>query len=182
MSEAFLGEMRMFGFNFAPLNWAFCDGSLMPIARNTSLFSLLGTNFGGNGVTTFAIPNVQGNVVVGAGTAATGTQYGVGQIGGEATVTISMPNTPPHTHTLMGSSGRGLKGTLNTPGPTNSFITADGCSPYIDGSTNPPPPMVAMDPTALSTFNGGGLPHNNLMPSIAMNLCICLNGIFPPRP
>src|SRR5947209_7471639 len=123
MSEAFLGEVRMFGFAFAPINWALANGAMMPITRNTALFSLLGTNFGGNGTTTFALPNFQGQVIVGAGTAATGTQYPVGETAGAHSVSIGVPNTPSHTHGLMAAAGRGLVGNSNIPGPKNSFIS-----------------------------------------------------------
>jgi microcystin-dependent protein len=182
MSDAFTGEIRMFGFTFAPLNWALTDGAILPVTRNTQLFSLLGTNFGGNGTTTFALPNLQGQVVVGAGTAVTGTQYGVGEQGGEPIVQIAMANTPAHTHQLMAAVGRGLLGNDNIPGPTKSFISAQGCTPYLPPTTNPPPTMVNMDVNALSPFTNTNIaPHTNMMPTISMTFCICLSGIFPPR-
>jgi microcystin-dependent protein len=182
MSDAFLGEIRMFGFTFAPLNWAVADGSIMPITRNTALFSLLGTNFGGNGTTTFGLPNFQGQVIVGAGAAGTGTQYAVGETGGNTQVSITTQNTPSHTHSMMGAVGRGLLGNGNTPGPTASFISATGCTPYLPPQTSAPK-MVAMDPNALSPWGQTSVnAHQNMMPTVSMTYCICINGTFPPRP
>jgi microcystin-dependent protein len=121
-------------------------------------------------------------VVVGAGTAVTGTEYAVGEQGGVPLVQIVGENTPPHTHQFMAATGRGLLGNDNTPGPTKSFITAQGCTPYLPPATTPPPTMVNMDPGALSPFiNTSVASHTNLMPTISMNFCICLSGITPPR-
>ena len=180
MSEAFLGEVRLFGFGFNPINWMPCNGQLLPIRQYTALFSLLGTNFGGDGRTTFGLPNFQATVPVGAGRAVTGTQYAVGQTGGEVSVTLSSQATPSHSHTLLGAGAR-YPGDSNVPGPTVSLAPATGCQPYVDPATNPP--ITPLASTALAPFGVGvNGPHNNMMPSLAVTFCICVNGIFPMRP
>ena len=124
MSEPFLGEIRIMGFSFAPRGWAPCNGQIMPISQNTALFALIGTYYGGNGQTTFALPNLQGNAVVGVGTSPdTGTVYNVGQTGGEASHTLNLPETPLHTHQVNSSSAAG---TLTAPAAGSAF-SPDGC-------------------------------------------------------
>jgi microcystin-dependent protein len=180
MTLAFTGEVRLMGFGFAPLNWAACNGAIMSIQQNTALFAILGSYYGGDGIRTFGLPNFQNNVVVGAGTAVTGTQYVPGETGGTVVEPITVDNNPPHTHTWSGAGGRGLIGTGNVPGPTVSLASASGCTPYLP--TTATPTMVQLDPFALAPF--GSLapnPHTNMMPTVALNFCICLNGIFPSR-
>jgi microcystin-dependent protein len=181
MSEAFIGEVRMMGFGFAPLNWATCNGAIMSITQNTVLFSLLGTYYGGDGTRTFGLPNFQNSVVVGAGTAASGTQYEPGETGGGTTVTLNVAETPPHTHAWHAAGGRGVLADTNTPGPTTSLASATNCTPFVP--TTATPSLVKMDPLSLSSFGSATpVPHTNMMPTVAMNFCICLSGIFPTRP
>ena len=193
MSEAFLGEIRMFGFDFPPNNWAFCNGALLPISQNTALFQILGTAFGGDGKRTFGLPNIGTNVVVGAGQAVTGTNYAVGQTGGAGMIGLTNDTSPAHMHTFSGGSFRN-DGKTATPDPTVVYgnSTDVNCKPYLPSNTSPVPPMVAMDPRAIGpagvflangTFTPtfGGQPHNNQMPYLVMNYCICVAGITPAR-
>jgi microcystin-dependent protein len=178
MAEAYVGEIRAFGINYPPRDWMSCNGQLLPISQYTALFSLLGTNFGGNGTTNFALPNFQGNVGVGAGTAVTGTNYPVGDTGGSAGVVIDSTTVPAHRHAFLAAGAR-YKADTNVPGPTVSYAPASGCTPYLPAPQNV---QANMAPTALSVSGGTGPgPHNNLAPTTAMNFCICVNGQFPPR-
>src|SRR6185503_4656880 len=153
MSEAFLGVMRLFGFNFAPMNWALANGAIMAIQQNTALFSLLGTNFGGDGVRTFGLPDVSNNVIVGAGDGPGLSPYVVGEQTGENAVTITTLNMPPHTHSFNGGSFRN-NGDSNTPGPKVVYgnVADSKCTPYIPANATPAPTMVPMLPTALTPF------------------------------
>lgn len=193
MSEAFLGEIRMFGFDFPPNNWAFCNGALLPISQNTALFQILGTNFGGDGKRTFGLPNVGANLVVGAGQAATGTNYAVGQTGGASMIGLTSNTSPAHMHTFGGGSFRN-DGKSATPDPAFVYgnSTNADCKPYLPSNTSPVPTMVAMDPRAIGpagvfqangTFTPtfGGQPHNNQMPYVVMSYCICVAGQTPAR-
>jgi microcystin-dependent protein len=163
--EQYLSEIRIFSFNFAPKYWAFCNGQLLAIAQNQALFSLLGTTFGGNGTTNFALPNLQGRVPMHFGNGMV-----MGQTAGEANHTLIMTEMPSHNHVAIGS----------TAGPTsptpagNTWASNTGASPYsaTGGSL--------MDPTAIAT-NGSNQPHNNMSPYLTLNFCIALQGIFPSR-
>jgi microcystin-dependent protein len=177
MSEAYIGEIRAFGFNYAPQNWLPCDGRLLSIPGYTSLFAILGINFGGNGTTTFGLPNLQSSVVVGAGTAVTGTSYQVGETGGAVSVQLDVTTLPTHTHGFLAAGPR-FKADTNKPGPTVSFAPATDCTPYIVTPTQ----RATLAPTALSpSGTASSVPHNNLAPTTAMNFCICVIGQFPPR-
>ena len=181
MSEAFTGEMRIFGFNFAPVNWAACNGQIMAISQNTALFSLLGTYFGGDGIRTFGLPNYSNNVAIGTGTSSqTGTQYVIGETGGVTSVLITSSNVPMHTHALQAANAR-YAGTTNAPAPTFVLAPGTGCKPYIPAADNPTP--VPMAPSALEAAGGTASPlaHNNIMPWLAVNYCVCLYGVFPSR-
>jgi microcystin-dependent protein len=171
--DPFLGEIRVFGFNFAPRGWAKCNGQLLYISQNTALFSLLGTNFGGNGQTTFGLPDFEGRGVVSAGQAITGTQYFVGDTSGTESVTLIQPEMPAHGHSLM---GRNSAGDLQAPGP--SRVPARAPNLYRSDTTGS---LVAMAPEALAPA-GSTFPHNNMPPALTVTFCIALNGIFPPRP
>jgi microcystin-dependent protein len=181
MSEAFLGEIRLFGFNFAPVNWMLCQGQLMPISQNTALFSLLGTNFGGNGVNIFGIPNLVNTIPVGAGTAAPSglTPYAPGETGGVNQVSLTAEQGAAHTHAAQTAGARYTADTA-TPSNTQVLAKAVACKPYTPAASSPK--TVAMAPLAVSPFTGGNQPHNNMMPSVSVNYSICINGIFPPRP
>jgi microcystin-dependent protein len=165
----------MFGCGFAPKGWAFCDGQLLPISQNTALFSLLGTYYGGDGKSNFALPNLQGNVPMFWGQAQSGTMYDLGEASGESTVTLTQAETPPHTHALQADP---RSATLNNPSPQNSLARSTPSSIYKQ-----PAGAATPQPLAPGTVQpaGGGLPHNNLMPYLTLNFCIAMQGIYPPR-
>jgi microcystin-dependent protein len=184
MSAPFVAEIRMFGFNFAPTGWAFCNGQLLPISQNTALFSLLGTYYGGNGSSTFALPNLQGSVPLHIGRNQPGpglSIYDLGQIGGSENVTVLQSEMPGHSHTPMVSS---TQGTLPDAGPNNQLGAAAqgnivvGMSQGKFYSTVAPTGEMALQAAGTA---GGNLPHNNCMPSLVLNYCIALQGVFPAR-
>jgi microcystin-dependent protein len=178
------------GFNFAPRGWAFCQGQLLPISQNTALFSLLGTTYGGNGVTTFALPDLRGRVPLGFGQGAGLSSYVQGQVGGVENVTLTINQMPIHTHTIsLGSLQATLKA-RNTPGNTQTPVgnvpaveAAGVTATYSDQGANASMAAGGIDvsgnPTAANT--GGSLPTGILQPYLAMNYCIALAGIFPSR-
>jgi microcystin-dependent protein len=172
MSDPFLGEIRMVGFDFAPQGWAFCDGQLMPISQNTALFSLLGTQFGGDGRSTFALPNLQGRAPV----MMDANGIAIGQSGGDEMVALNADQMPAHTHSPNAISAAGTKtlpaGNLWARGSTGVN------SPYNAYSTIAP--NSVMNPEAIGA-TGGGQPHNNLQPYLTVNFIIALAGIFPAR-
>ena len=171
MADPLIAEIRMFGFNFAPVGWAACDGQLLPISQNTALFSLLGTNYGGNGVSNFGLPNLQGASALGVGAGPGLTQRVEGEQGGQATVNLSTAQVPSHTHRLTG-----------TASPTTASPSAALLAPSGNGA-----PAYraqgALVSLAASSVNaqGQGLPHENRPPSLVLMFCIALQGIFPPR-
>jgi microcystin-dependent protein len=171
-----LAQISIFGFNFAPRGWAFCNGQILAISQNTALFSLLGTTYGGNGQTNFALPNLQGCSPVSAGQAPGLSNYLLGQSGGDPNIQLTAAQMPAHNHVAAANSGDG-----SLPAPTNNIWAGPGAdrdlywySPYSLGST------VQMAANALSAA-GGGQPHNNYMPYLAVNYCIALQGVFPSR-
>jgi microcystin-dependent protein len=171
MTEPFVAEIRIFPFNFAPIGWAFCDGQILPISQNTALFSLLGTTYGGNGVSTFALPDLQGCAPMQPDQGPGLSLYSLGETGGSDTVTLIASEMPAHNHTLLAStspaSGRN---------PTNAAIARSrGANAY-----GPAGSLVTMNPQALASA-GSSLPHNNLMPYLTLSFCIALQGVFPPR-
>ena len=174
MADPFVAEIRVFPFNFAPKGWAFCNGQLLPISQNTALFSLLGTVYGGDGKSTFALPNLEGSVAVHPGQSTTGTQYFLGETSGTETVTLLQSEMPAHTHTLTAAGGDEHE----TNVPTGNSLTRSSLNIY--SSTLTPLVQMAM-PQALAPA-GGGLPHNNMMPYLTLNFCIAMQGVFPPRP
>ena len=177
MSDQFVGEIRVFGLNFAPLGWALCQGQLLSIAQNTALFSLLGTNFGGDGRSTFGLPNFQGAAAMHYDQGPGLSPRVIGEAGGEDAVTLLQNEMPSHQHALNGFAGRGGEN-VNTPSNGDSLTTSVGGLAYIPPSSAPP--LVALASTTLQN-SGGGQPHNNLMPYLTLNFCIALQGIFPPR-
>lgn len=174
MSDQFVAEIRIFGFNFAPRGWAICSGQILPISQNTALFSLVGTQYGGNGTSNFALPNLQGAAALDQGSGPGLTQRTVGDVGGEANVTLSLRQLPQHTHSAQCVANNTTKPTY---GPGNALWSSDaaGDNEYNTGAGN-----VAMNTAAIAP-TGGGQPHNNLQPYLALNFCIALQGIFPPR-
>jgi microcystin-dependent protein len=174
MSNPFLGELRLVGFNFAAINWAAADGQILPISQYTALFSLLGTNFGGDGKSNFALPNLQGSIPIGAGQAPGLSLYDVGEEGGTPTVTPIQNEMPQHTHTLRCD---------NTPAtattPVNNAFGRSSSAPGNLYTTNTST-KVQMN-TGIVTMYGGNLPHNNMMPYLTLNWIIALVGVFPAR-
>jgi microcystin-dependent protein len=174
MADPFVAEIRIFPFNFAPTGWAFCDGQLLPISQNTALFSLLGTYYGGDGKSTFALPNLQGSAPVHQGQGQGLSEYFLGQSGGAQTVTLLLQEIPFHTHTLMASVENGTQGTL-----TQNITLASS----VGGAIYQKNTSANLTPMALQSLSiaGGSLPHNNMMPYLTLNFCIAMQGVFPPR-
>ena len=173
MADQFIGEIRPFPYNFAPLGWALCNGQLMAISQNTALFSLIGIYYGGNGTTNFALPNLQGQIAVGQGQAPGLSAYTIGETIGTETVTILATQMPAHTHTLPASA---TAGHIAAPSPAVVLGETGRGSPDVYSSTQ----SGAMSATAQSSA-GGSQPHNNLMPYLTISYCIALTGIFPTR-
>lgn len=173
MSDQFLAEIRIVPFNFPPKGWAFCNGQLMPLSQNTALFSLLGTVYGGDGKSTFALPDLQGRVPIQPGQGPGLDLYGLGQSGGSASVTLLESEIPAHNHTLMATPFEAEDN--DPPGLVPAAIV--GGRLYDTSSTN----QVQMSPNSLSPA-GGSLPHNNLQPYLVLNFIIALQGIYPQRP
>lgn len=172
MSEPFLGEVRLFGCNFAPTGWATCDGQLMPIQQNSALFSLLGTYFGGNGVNNFALPDLRDRAAIGTGAGPGLTDRQLGESGGSAAVTLLESQMPAHNHGLMATlSATGASPELSALAPT-----ATGALAY-----HAPGGVTPMAASALATA-GGSQPHENRQPLLVLNYCIALQGIYPARP
>ena len=172
MADPFIAEVRIFPFNFAPRGWAFCDGQILPISQNTALFSLLGTNYGGNGQSTFALPNLQGRVALGSGQGPGLSNRALGETGGAASVALTEADIPNHTHSVGASNQLS-----DTPQPAGNTPARYLNNAYqLDTNGN----LVSMAPEALPSA-GGGQPHNNLMPYLTFNFCIALQGLFPPR-
>lgn len=176
MADPFVGELRLVGFNFAPVNWATADGQLMPISRNTALFSLLGTNFGGDGRSTFGLPNLQGSIPVGAGQGPGLSLYDVGETGGVPTETLLQTEMPQHTHTVRGDK---IDANATTPA-NNAFGKGASSKDNLYTTDTTPGNQVQMN-SGIVTFFGNNLPHNNLMPYLTLNWIISLAGVFPPR-
>lgn len=173
MADPFVAEIRVFPFNFAPTGWAFCNGQLLPISQNTALFSLLGTTYGGDGKSTFQLPDMQGSVPLHPGQAQSGTQYFLGQTGGTENVTLLQSEIPAHTHILQAAGGDSAEKNV----PTDNALSRSTLNIYSATLT----PVVQMAFEALGPA-GGGLPHNNMMPYLTLNFCIALQGVFPARP
>lgn len=174
MSDQFVAEIRIFPFNFAPRGWAFCSGQILPLSQNTALFSLLGTTYGGNGQSTFALPDMQGNAPMHPNSTPPLSTHDLGEQSGSETVTLLPTELPLHTHQLMGNTTTATKSL-----PTgNSFARGASMTPYLAPAGAP---TVAMAVQAIPLQGGGG-PHNNMMPYLTLNFCIALQGIFPARP
>jgi len=171
MSQAFLGTIRLVGFNFAPVDWALCQGQLLPISQNSALFSLLGTYFGGDGVQNFALPDLRGRVATSQGQGPGLSNYTQGQPGGVETVTVSSAQVPTHTHTLMAAANV----TAPNPGPGLALGTP-AAAVRMYGAGSP----TALAPSSIGSF-GAGAPHENRDPYLGLNYIIALAGIFPSR-
>lgn len=170
MSEPFVGEIRMFAGNFAPRGWAYCDGQLLAIAQNDALFSLLGTNYGGDGRTTFGLPGLRGRLPMHQGTG-----FRLGQKGGTETVTLTVNQLPTHTHTLKYSQNR-----ADTSNPADSVLarSASGDRQYYAAENAK---IADMHPEAVTPMIGGSQRHNNMPPFLCLHFIIALFGIYPSR-
>ncbi|HET9638616.1 MAG TPA: tail fiber protein [Allosphingosinicella sp.] len=163
MAEPFLSEIRLFSFNFPPKGWAFCNGQLLPINQNQALFSLLGTTYGGNGQTNFALPNLRGRCAMHEG-----SSFTLGQAAGQTAHTITMSEMPQHLHFAQAATSNG-----DTPVPTGNYMGA-----FNNAYRTPGGNLIAMDPSTNGSV-GGSQPHNNMCPYLVINFCIALQGIFP---
>jgi len=175
MSNPFVAEIRIFTGNFAPKGWALCDGQLMPISQNTALFSLLGTTYGGNGTSNFALPNLQGCTPMQAGQGPGLTLRDLGETGGEQTVTLLQTEMPAHSHGALGASGTGAASPVGNAWASGAKL--GGGNIY---TPSVPANNVQMNPFALS-IAGGNLPHNNMPPFLGLTFIIALQGVFPAR-
>jgi microcystin-dependent protein len=179
MANPFIGQITLFPYNFAPFGWAFCEGQLLPISQNTALFSLLGVQFGGNGTSNFALPDLRGRAPIGQGQGPGLSNYSVGSIQGAEAVTLITATTPAHSH---GFPAFAVAATTNAPngalpaegqsggrggGPVNTYTAAGG--------------TVSLAAGQVVAATGGGAPHNNLQPYLTANWCIALQGVFPAR-
>ena len=178
MSQPFIAEIIMFGGNFNPRGWALCQGQILPIAQNTALFSLLGTTYGGNGQTTFALPDLRGRVPVGQGQGPGLSPYSLGQVGGTESVTLTIQQMPTHNHLITANEGNG-----SSANPLNGFPSA-GVVPS-QGNASVSNYRNSTDGTTLAPGcvgqQGGNQPHTNIQPYLCINFIIALQGIFPSR-
>jgi microcystin-dependent protein len=180
MSNPFVAEIRIFPFNFAPKGWAFCDGQLLPLSQNTALFSLLGTTYGGDGKSNFALPNLQGRDPMHPGQGPGLSLHDLGEQGGEDFVTLLQSEIPSHSHTMTADNSQ-----ATASDPTSNFYAAghfdDGLGHkgqvQIYNTAAPSDPLSPLS----TSIAGGSQPHNNLMPYLTLNFCIALQGVFPPR-
>ncbi len=172
--DPFVAEIRIFPFNFAPKGWAWCDGQLMPLSQNTALFSLLGTTYGGDGKSNFALPDLQGRAPMHPGQGPGLSLRDPGETGGSETVSLLESEIPSHSHALMASTQPGED---PAPGPSEALARSVGVSLYQTvTNTN----IVQLSPNALAPA-GGDQPHNNMMPYLTFYFCIALQGVYPPR-
>ena len=173
MSDQFVGEVRLFGFNFAPVDWAACDGALMPISQNTTLFAILGATYGGNGTSTFGLPDLRGRAVMGP----------VGGIlndpQGDDTVTLMQSEMPMHTHTAYGDNARAGSAQAEGRLPARFMVAHNDAFVAVDAT--PAPAMTTLSPQTIGTA-GGSTGHENRQPFLAVNYCIALQGAWPARP
>jgi microcystin-dependent protein len=185
MSQPFLGQIEAFPFSFAPKGWTPCQGQLLPINQNQALFSLLGTTYGGDGRTTFALPDLRGRVALGQGNGAGLTVRGIGQTAGEETHTVLTTETPAHAHALNTAPNAATANNTDTPGTATVLGPATATLNTAPTPINPyaPTPPAPGTPLAQSAIvpNAGGQPHPNMMPFLTLQFCIAMSGIFPSR-
>ncbi|MEA3210572.1 MAG: hypothetical protein QOE70_3629 [Chthoniobacter sp.] len=175
MADPFVAEIRIFPFNFAPRGWAFCNGQILPISQNTALFSLLGTTYGGNGQSTFALPDLQGRAPMHPGQGPGLSLHDLGETGGAETVTLLESEIPAHSHAMKATVENGTQGTLSV----GITLASSVAGTLYQKTTNAN--LVPMNPGALAPA-GGAQPHNSLQPYLTFYFCIALQGVFPPRP
>jgi microcystin-dependent protein len=173
MADPFVAEIRIFGFNFAPKGWAFCNGQLLPLSQNTALFSLLGTTYGGDGKSTFALPNLQGSAPMHPGQGPGLSLHDLGEQSGSETVTLLQSEIPAHNHVMRAAAQDPADVKLVNP---NASLGVSQNGPLYQDTQNTTLAPQALPPT------GGDVPHNNMMAYLVLNFCIALQGVFPPRP
>lgn len=171
MSQPYIGEIRMFGFNFPPNGWAQCDGQLIPISENDALFILLGTTYGGDGQETFALPNLQSRIPIHSGTGSSGTNFQLGEAAGVESVTLTTQQIPIHNHPATGNTGAG-----NSASPTGNVWAANANTAAVQYTAG-----ASANVNMANTLGteGGSQPHTNMQPFLVINFCISLFGIFP---
>jgi len=179
--DYYLGEIRVFAGNYAPQDWHLCDGTALPISSNDALYALIGTAYGGDGVTTFKLPDLRGRLPIGQGTGTGLTPRALGQSFGAEQVQLDTSTIPSHTHTMNIAAGTG---TANLP-TSDSYLAGLGLSSgtapegYVSATTIPAPVEKAMNAATISNSSTSGSPHNNVMPVMPISYIICLNGLFP---
>jgi microcystin-dependent protein len=172
--DPFVAEIRIFPFNFAPKGWAFCDGQILPLSQNTALFSLLGTTYGGDGKSNFALPNMQGNAPMHPGQGPGLSLHDLGETGGSETVSLLESEIPSHSHAMMAQN---QAANLDAPGPDRTYSRSSGGFAY---KATPVTTVVQMSDNMIAPA-GGDQPHNNMQPYLTLNFCIALQGVYPPR-
>jgi microcystin-dependent protein len=180
MTQPFVGQVQPIAFNFAPKNWALCNGQTLSIQQNTALFSLLGTYYGGNGVNTFMLPDLRSRVPISQGTAPNGAQYTIGQVGGVENVTLTQSTTPSHLHNFVGTSANASSITPSAGALLGTVVNnrpGQNPDPYYAPDSSPLQPL---NPGTLNSV-GNNQPHTNIQPYLAISWCIALYGIYPSR-
>lgn len=178
MSSPFVAEIRIFGFNFPPTGWAYCAGQLLPISQNTALFSLLGTTYGGDGKSTFALPNFQDRAAMSSGQGNGVSEYALGEESGVDSVTLLTSEIPLHDHALVAATLSPINSAQNVPTPISGAQL--GISNPGNAYSTVATPVAALAPQALQP-QGGSQPHNNMQPYLVLNFCIAMQGVFPAR-
>jgi microcystin-dependent protein len=180
MSDPFIGEIRLFAGNFAPRGWAFCQGQILSIAQNEALFALIGTTYGGNGQTTFALPDLRGRVPVSQGQGPGLSSYTIGQAAGVEQVTLTSSQIPPHQHALNATTAQG-----SSVSPGNTVMLATPVEPGVQTALYVVPGTSVVNPAPMAAQSigqaGGNQPHSNMMPTLAINYIIAIEGLFPSR-
>lgn len=174
--DPIIGQIVAFAFSYAPNGWAQCNGQLLQIAQFNALFALIGNTYGGDGHTNFALPDLRGKTLIGTGPSVSGTNYVLGQSAGSETVALTVGQIPNHAHSMMASTDAATFGVAQGSSLGSATRTVVGLPIFVPGSTN----QVAMGSN--TALVGGGLPHNNMQPYVAINYCIAVEGVFPPRP
>ncbi len=181
MADAYIGEIRAFGFNFAPLNWAYCNGKLMAISQNTSLFQIIGTTYGGDGVSTFGLPNLQGQVPMHWGNAPGGFGTVIGHFQVQPDVTLTTNQIPLHNHLVYGAvTASGSPASQRVATPSGNAYMGASAAPNRAYQTATAAPTNQFNTAAIGAA-GNSLPHDNMQPYLTLNFCICLNGYYPAR-
>jgi microcystin-dependent protein len=177
--QPFLGQITLFPYNFAPFGWALCEGQLVPITQNTALFSLLGKQFGGDGRTNFALPDLRGRAPIGQGQGTGLSAYAMGSTQGAESVSLTPATSPPHSHAFPAFAVAATTNMANGAAAAEAHGTGRGT--FAVNTFAPPGALVSLAAGQVAPAQGGGLPHNNLQPTLTMNWCIALQGVFPSR-